>query len=594
MKKILSVFLTVLILYSAEYVFAEKITVLYTGNTYGSLYPCNCPGAPYGGISRRATAIKKIRQENPNLLLLDSGNFFAGGIYDIYSVNIDLDKKRTLINAKAMQMMGYDAVAVGGDELNFGKEFLQDTIKNTEINFLVCNAGLEGARSSIIKEINNIKIGILAALPQTKKLQDTLDFTEPLVSLKDNIKKLKNANVDLVILLSQLGEKEDTRLIVEGLDIDILIVGSNAVRKDIITQVNSTIFLRPIREGRYLRRLQFEFKDGKIDYATISADEIALSEDVIDDSDITSILPRCFSDKDCRKPGLIGHCKNPGIKGSKCAFSEYAKIPLWIIEPRVCYTCNTAETLATLKKLFPGLKPKYFRSDTRQAKNIIKKFNIKMLPAYLLDKKAAKEKKFRRLIKQRAVGELKHGKYLLSPFFAGVSYFAGRDYLKNKLDMFIDLSDNRSKAALLTTRKLLEEMQGQVDFSLHFLVAEKQNGEFYTGGGKSLIEEYRRCVCIVKYHPKDWWDYIACRVNHIESSWWENCINNDNWDIEVIKRCAQSQEATKLLKENIKLTEELKVSHSPLLLLNNQEVFGITEETSILELKNIIKTKNKE
>ena len=41
-------------------------------------------------------------------------------------------------------------------------------------------------------------------------------------------------------------------------------------------------------------------------------EELRLSDNIKDDPEILSILPRCFSDNNCRKEGLIGTCQNPG------------------------------------------------------------------------------------------------------------------------------------------------------------------------------------------------------------------------------------------------------------------------------------------
>jgi len=594
MKKILPTFLLVIfMLCSKEFIFAEKITILYTGDTHAALYPCNCPKAPYGGVARRTTLIKELRKNGSDFLLLDSGSFFAGGIYDKNRLNVESDKKRTTVNIEAMDFMDYDAVAIGANELNFGKSFLEDIIKKTRINFLSCNTDLKGVHPFVIKEVNGVKIGILAVMPQTEELQYALDIASPLVSLKHNIKKLKDVDVDLIILLSQLGEKNDIGLILTGLDVDIVIAGADPIKKDIFTQVNSTILLRPpIREGRYLRRLQFEFENGKVDDTTIVTDELALSGDLADDPDISLMLPRCFSDKDCRRSGLIGRCKNPAEEDSECIFSEHTHIPLVIIEPSACSTCNTAAAVSALKDFLPGIRPSYLKSDTKKAKDIIKKFDIKMLPVYLLDKKAEKDERFIQLVDNGAA-ELKHDKYLINPSFIGVSYFVGREYIKDRIDLFIDLDAEGSKEVLSTIKKFLEEMQGEIDFNLHFLVVEKEDGEFYSRGGLPLIEEDKRCACIMRHYPDKWWDYILCRTDQIESSWWEDCISNENLNKELIKKCSQTDEGIKLLRDNIKLTEELKISYGPLLLLNNQEVFGITKETSTSELKRIVNPKNK-
>jgi len=87
------------------------LTVLFTGEAHGALLPCNCPLQPLGGVARRATLIKRYRARGP-VLVVDAGNWAAGGIYD-EDANGDTarDRLRTELMAQAMTLMGYDHVA---------------------------------------------------------------------------------------------------------------------------------------------------------------------------------------------------------------------------------------------------------------------------------------------------------------------------------------------------------------------------------------------------------------------------------------------------------------------------------------------------
>ena len=97
--------------------YAKDITILFTGQTHAMLYTCSCPIETDGGVMRRASLIKSLRKQNPEALLIDSGGFFAGGLLDEYTANVDLDRQRTEINLKAMSLMRYDAVCVSADGL---------------------------------------------------------------------------------------------------------------------------------------------------------------------------------------------------------------------------------------------------------------------------------------------------------------------------------------------------------------------------------------------------------------------------------------------------------------------------------------------
>ncbi|MDP2043644.1 MAG: hypothetical protein Q8K15_00570, partial [Candidatus Omnitrophota bacterium] len=116
--------------------YAKEVTILYTGQTHAMLYPCSCPIQQDGGVARRATLIKELRKKHPGLLLLDCGSFTAGGLMDEYTQNSRLDMQRTEVNLKAMDLMRFDALAVGPEEFNFGKDFLLKNAKKTAPAFL--------------------------------------------------------------------------------------------------------------------------------------------------------------------------------------------------------------------------------------------------------------------------------------------------------------------------------------------------------------------------------------------------------------------------------------------------------------------------
>jgi len=175
--------------------YAKEITILYTGDTHAMLYPCHCPVEPDGGISRRATLIKELKKADPNALLLDSGSFFAAGLRDPDTQNAQLDMQRTLVNLKAMEMMHYDAAAIGGDEFNFGREFLELRAAGIKIPFISCNIGSEKISPFVIKDIPGTRIGIIGVTASSvAQKADNLKFSDPKTAVKKAVEELKKKN----------------------------------------------------------------------------------------------------------------------------------------------------------------------------------------------------------------------------------------------------------------------------------------------------------------------------------------------------------------------------------------------------------------
>lgn len=579
MKKITACLILILFFMSGP-LFAKEITIIYTGETHAMIYPCNCPKEPDGGIARRATLIKQLRKTNPDALLLDSGAFFAGGLLDEYTQNTQLDSARSIVNLKAMELMKYDAVTLGDDEFNFGRQFLQDNIEKTNLTFLSSNLSDNNfsgkIKPYIIKEVAGTKIGIIGVTPLlAMQKAGGLKFLDPKYAVEKAVTELKRSQVNIIVLLSHLGESEDLDLINDVRGIDILIVGHSYSNEAPFEKKGNTLVLRPTWEGRRLDQAALTVEGNKI--VSYKVENLRLQDKIPDDPDIQSILPACFSDGNCKKEGKIGTCNNPGSLNAGCTFSEANKINLLVITSKECMTCETKIMVDYLKKEFPGLEASYsYYPQSPASSRLIKEYKISGLPVYLLGQEIEKEKKFDRFKK---ILEKKDDSYMIKPEAGGFSYFIDRQNLKGKFDLFISLYDKNTKELLEVTK----------DFkpSIHFLVVRTKEGKLDAAHGEQEVEESLRSVCIQKYYPQDFWNYISCRAGNINTSWWDSCLGRK--DTEIIKVCAQGEEGKNLVEQNISLNKELEVMFGPTYLMDNREIFSSNGVPTKEELRSILK-----
>lgn len=538
---------------------AKEITILYTGDTHAMLYPCSCPLEPDGGVARRGSLISQLRKNNPETLVLDAGNFFAGGAMDEYTQNTEMDQERTRVNLAAMEFMQYDAAAVQDNEFNFGRNFLEGIAAKNKIALLSCN--LKSAKLSpyIIKEFKDTTIGIIGVTgPAVANKAVNLEFIEPRLAVKQAVEELKKKSINLIVVLSQLERSEEEGLIKEIPGIDILISGRAHEGEKNSLKIGSTLIVRSNWQGRRLGKLSLTVKDKKIsDY---KVEELRLSDKIKDDPKILTILPRCFRNADCKKPGLTGTCQGPGTLRAECLFNETPKVNLLIITSKQCRVCDTEPIAKQLKALFPGLVTSYLYYPEGKASKLVKDLAIAGLPVYLLGRDVEKEKNFTAL---KNTTELKGDFYMLKPEFSGLSYFINRKKINGNLDLFISLYD----------KDIAQVLDAIKDFHpvVHFLAMEK-NGSFDAAKGRLEVEENLRAVCVQKYYPAHFWNYITCRAKNINSSWWEECLGD--FDANKIKVCAKDKEGAALLKENIQLNSEIQALFGPTYLMDNQESFG--------------------
>lgn len=551
----------------------KELVLIYTGQTHGALYPCNCPVEPDGGVARRAALIKQLRNKYPDALVLDSGNFFSGGLADQNIQNTQLDMQRSKVNLAAMELMKYDAIAIGDDEFNFGKEFLVENLGKTKLGLISANLKSEIVSPYVIKEAAGVKVGIIGLTSQQVKQKSGDQLLEASQAVETSVAELKKKGIGLVILLSNLGEPGDLKIIASVPGISVVIDGIASPDQEPFIKSGGTLILRPSFQGRKLGLAVFGIQGQKISSAKV--EELRLSDKIKDDPSVAAMLPRCFSDNECKKDGLVGACANPGMDNSSCIFSEALKVNLTVITTEDCAICNSDLIMKFLKKQFPGLEVAYLNYPDKKAEKLVESLKAEGLPVFLLGKEIAKDKSFNNL---KANLIEKDNYYLLKPEISGMSYFLNRQKIKGKFDLFISLFDKDSFTVLNVLREFNPE--------IHFLaVVSKDKVE--TRHGEMEAEEDLRAVCVQKYYPKSFWDYITCRSKNIASTWWDDCAAG--LDAGKIKTCARSQEGRELLKKNSGLNQEIKVMLGPAYLLDNNQIFASRGAPSKEELKKIIK-----
>ncbi len=218
----------------------KHITILHTNDVHSYIDPfpiddSRNPGM--GGVARRAKLISEIRNENPNVLLLDAGDIFQGTPYfNYYGGELEF---------KLMSMMKYDASAIGNHDFDNGLEGLLSQMPNATFEFLSANYDFKNTimdghvKPYKIFNIDGIKIGVfglgveLAGLVDKKNYKETV-FNDPLEISKDMVRILKKEQkCDLVICLSHIGyayktEPDricDLKLAAQTKDIDLIIGG---------------------------------------------------------------------------------------------------------------------------------------------------------------------------------------------------------------------------------------------------------------------------------------------------------------------------------------------------------------------------------
>ncbi len=198
-----------------------QITIMATTDLHGNILPIdyytNKPDAR--GLAKAATIIKQARKDNPNILLLDSGDTIQGTPLAYFH-----NKKNNAPHDPmmlAMSALHYDAMAVGNHEYNFGLKVLNKARSEAKFPWLSANTYKVGTDQTaydpyLVKEINGVRIGILGlttpGIPNWENIQNYagLEFRDPVAEAKKWTTVLRERErVDLVVIIMHMGIEED-------------------------------------------------------------------------------------------------------------------------------------------------------------------------------------------------------------------------------------------------------------------------------------------------------------------------------------------------------------------------------------------------
>jgi len=215
-----------------------RVTVLHTNDVHSRMdpFPDNDPKYPgMGGVARRAEVIRRIRDTEKNVLLLDSGDMFQGTPYfNLYGGEPEL---------KAMSLMGYDAGTIGNHDFDNGIGALSNQLKHARFPLLCSNYDFGGTPMQGLTlpykvfEMDGVRIGVFGLGIELHGLVDPALYgrtawIDPLQKAAETAHELKkNRRCDLVICLSHLGFKypddkvSDVILARQSLHIDLILGG---------------------------------------------------------------------------------------------------------------------------------------------------------------------------------------------------------------------------------------------------------------------------------------------------------------------------------------------------------------------------------
>ncbi|WP_373833972.1 bifunctional UDP-sugar hydrolase/5'-nucleotidase [Bacteroides heparinolyticus] len=218
----------------------KQLFILHTSDTHSRIEPISREAADeyagMGGAVRRAGIVKQFRSKHPDMLLLDCGDVSQGTpYYNLFQGEMEIKK---------MNLMGYDAMAIGNHEFDFGLENMARLFRLARFpivcsNYEVAGTVLEGlVKPYIILEREGLKIGVFGLAPKLEGLvqadkSEGVVYKDPIAVAQEMSDLLGGKEgCDVVICLSHLGlqrlmpgDVDDEQLVAKTHGIDVILGG---------------------------------------------------------------------------------------------------------------------------------------------------------------------------------------------------------------------------------------------------------------------------------------------------------------------------------------------------------------------------------
>ena len=256
------------------------ITLLHVNDTHSHLDAFG-PKKPdfsgtLGGIAKAASVIGKVKATEQNVLLLHAGDVFHGELF--------YNKYFGVPEFQIMQQLGFDAMAVGNHEFEFGPDVLYGSLSTAfpsggGVPLLSANTDLTeypALKAYIAPSIVVEKGGVKVAIFGMTVPDDPTTFPAPARILPDvvliaaqTVANLKDQGADIIICLSHLGSLYDKAVAANVPGIDVIVGGhDHYVFEQPISVTNAagkaTLILQAGDAYKYVGKLSLHFENGVV------------------------------------------------------------------------------------------------------------------------------------------------------------------------------------------------------------------------------------------------------------------------------------------------------------------------------------------
>lgn len=294
-------------------------------------------------------------------------------------------------------------------------------------------------------------------------------------------------------------------------------------------------------------------------------------------------IPECFSNKDCYREKVVSICSNAGTEEAKCVYYKAVSVPLTVIVPSSSFRSNQRKIIKITRQNFPGIAPKYVSASSKLGLKLLKKYDIKLIPAYIFEPSIKKTYHFDAF---KNGFYLQKNKFLFQPARVGSSIIWNRKLKKHNIAVFFRPFSEKAILLLHDLHFFLSRSKIDFHYTYNFICLTNRDGKVVFQDGKMEKEETFRELAILNHYPNFFKRYIFNRFENFDTTYWDDVIIRTGLDPKEIKKIAISKETKKYFWDNLAKIKELPMLFNGdfFLLINNKEIIVPRDESDLEQL----------
>jgi 5'-nucleotidase/UDP-sugar diphosphatase len=316
-----------------------ELVLLHTNDFHGSLMA----DGGRGGLAEVAAFVRAVRAVNPQVLLVDAGDFNTGSaLSNMYDGQLDI---------QGYNIMRYDAVTFGNHEFDGNMEKLDMQIALAQFPFVSSNitradGSYLGGNRYIVKNYDNFSVGIFGITTLRTRViaspDRSLVFINEIDAAREVVRILREIEgVDIVIGLSHMGDVQETEDHITSIElakrvegIDIIVDGHSHTLFPVPRMAGDAWVVSANEWGKYIGYGKLTVRDGRLVDFTWAPVPIG------PDPEVTAMLEPYVQAANEKLKEVIGTASDTFVFGNRLTRYEETSIGNMITDANVWYFRN--------------------------------------------------------------------------------------------------------------------------------------------------------------------------------------------------------------------------------------------------------------